>query len=76
MVMPLVVGALIAVLKGLEKKLEEVEIRARMKIIQTPPLLIRSARLLRKEPDNCKDLLSLQSKRPTAEDSLKKTRRE
>ena len=45
-VVPIMVGALGTVPKGLEKRLEELEIRRRIEPIQTTALL-RSARILR-----------------------------
>ena len=45
MVIPVVIGTLGMVLKDLEKELEELEIRGRIKTIQTTALL-RSARIL------------------------------
>ena len=47
MVIPIVVGALGTVPKGLEKMLEELEIRGRIETIQITALL-RSARILRR----------------------------
>ena len=54
----IVVGALWMIPKGLEKSLEEVEIRARIETIPTTALL-KSARILRKVMENWGDLLSL-----------------
>ena len=45
-VIPIIVGALGTVLKGLENGVEESEIRGRIETIQITPLL-RSARILR-----------------------------
>ena len=45
-VVPIVVGALGTVPEGLDKRLEELEIRERIKTIQTTALL-KSARILR-----------------------------
>ena len=46
-VIPIVIGALGSVTKGLIKGLEDLEIRGRVETIQTTPLL-RSARKLRR----------------------------
>ena len=59
---PIVVGALGAVLKGLEKRLEKLEIRGRIKTIQTKALL-RSVRILRRVLETREDLLSNTSER-------------
>ena len=47
MEIPIVIGALGMVPKGLERSLEELEIRGRIETIQTTALL-RSARILRR----------------------------
>ena len=56
MVMPVVMGALGTVTKGLV--LEDLEIRGRVETIQTSALL-RSARILRRVQGTCGNLLSL-----------------
>ena len=53
-VIPIVIGTLDTVTKGLVQGVEDLEIRGRMEIIQTTALL-RSARIL----DTCGDLQSL-----------------
>ena len=57
-VIPIVIGALDTVTKGLIQGLEDLEIRERVEIIQTPELL-RSARILRRVLETWRDLLSL-----------------
>ena len=52
MAVPVVVGALGMILKDLEKRLEELEIRERIKTIQTTALL-RLARILRRVLKTC-----------------------
>ena len=56
-VIPIVIGALGTVTKGLVQGLEDLEIRERVEIIQTTALL-RSVRILRKVPETWEDLLS------------------
>ena len=51
-VIPIVVGTLGMVPKGLEKRLEEVEIRGRIEIIQTTALL-KLARILKRVLETC-----------------------
>ena len=58
LVIPIVIGALGMIPKGLVKELEELEIRGRADTIQTK-LLLRSARILRRVLDTWGDLLSL-----------------
>ncbi len=57
-VIPIVIGALGTVTKGLVQGLEDLEITGRMETIQTTPLLI-SARILRRVLVTLRDLLSL-----------------
>ena len=57
-VIPIVIGALGRVTKGLIMGLEELEIRDRVETIQTTALL-RSARILRRVLETWGDLLSL-----------------
>ena len=57
-VIPIVIGALGVVTKGLVQGLRELEIRGRVETIQTTALL-RSARMLRRVQGNRGDLLSL-----------------
>ena len=57
-VIPIVIGTLITVTKGLVQGLEDLEIRGRVETIQTRPLL-RSTRILRRVLETCGDLLSL-----------------
>ena len=49
---PIVIGSLEMVLKGLERKLEELEIGGRIETIQTTALLIL-ARILRRVLETC-----------------------
>ena len=56
MVLPMVIGALGTAPKGLEKRMEGLEIRGRIEIIITTDLL-RSAEILRKVLDNSEDFL-------------------
>ena len=51
---PIVIGALGTVLKGLERELEEFDIGARIETIQTTALL-KSARILRNVPETTGD---------------------
>ena len=63
-VIPIVIGALGTVTKGLVKRLEDLEIRRRVETIQTRALL-RSARILRRVPETWGDLLSLKTQGKT-----------
>ena len=54
---PIIIGVLDTVTKGLIQELEDLEIGGRVEIIQTTALL-RSTRILRKVPESCGDLLS------------------
>ena len=58
MVIPIVIGALGTVPKGLVKVLEEMEIGGRAETIQTT-ILLRSTRILRRVLETWEDLLSL-----------------
>ena len=58
MAIPVVIGALEAILKGLERGLEESEIEGRAETLQSMALL-RSARMLRRVLETFRDLLSL-----------------
>ena len=55
---PIVIGALGIVTKGLIKGLEDLEMRGRKETIQTTALL-RSARILRRDRETWRDLLLL-----------------
>ena len=55
---PIVIGSLATVIKGLEQGLEDLEIRGRVETTQTTALL-RSARILRRVLDTSGNLLSL-----------------
>ena len=57
-IVPIVIGALGTIAKGLLKGLEELEVGGRMETIQTTALL-RTARILRRVLETCGDLLSL-----------------
>ena len=57
-IIPIVNGAFGTVTKGLLKGLEDLEIRGQAEIFQTTTLL-RMARILRRVPETCGDLLSL-----------------
>ena len=61
-VVPIVIGELGTVIKGLEMKLEKLEIRGRIVTIQTTALL-RSARILRRVQETCCHTVS--SERPS-----------
>ena len=61
---PIVVDVLGKVRKGLEKRLEELEIKKRIETIQTIAML-RSARILRKVLETWGDLLSLRLEQKT-----------
>ena len=60
-VIPIVIGALGTVTKGLIQGLKDLEIRGRVETIQTTALL-RSARILRRVLETRGDLLSLRLK--------------
>ena len=57
-IIPIVIGALGTVMKGLVQGLEDLEIRGRVETIQTK-VLIRSTRILRRVLETWGDLLSL-----------------
>ena len=57
-IVPIVIGALGTVTKGLLKCLEDLEIGGRVEIIQTTAML-RTARILKRVLDTWGDLLSL-----------------
>ena len=57
-VIPIVIGELGTVTKVLVQRLEDLEIRGQVEIIQSIALF-RSARILRRALENCGDLLSL-----------------
>ena len=57
-IVPIVIGALDTITKGLLKGLEDMEIGGRVKTIQTTALL-RTARILWRVPETWGDLLSL-----------------
>ena len=56
-IIPIVIGALVTVTKGLLKGLEELEVGGRMETIQTT--LLRTASILRRDLETSGDLLSL-----------------
>ena len=58
MLIPIIIGALNTVTKGLIKGLEDLEIKGRVETIQTTALL-KLARILRRVLKTCEDLLSL-----------------
>ena len=57
-IIPIVIGALDTVTKGLIRGLKDLEIRGRVETIQATALL-RSVRILRRVLETCGDLLSL-----------------
>ena len=57
-IVPIVIGALGTITKGLLKDLEDLEVGGRVETIQTTALL-RTARILRRVLETCGDLLSL-----------------
>ena len=57
-IVPIVIGALATITKGLLKDLEDLEVGGREEIIQTTALL-RTARILRRVLETWRDLLSL-----------------
>ena len=57
-IVPIVIGALGTITKGLLKGLEDLEVGGRVETIQTTALL-RTARILRRVPETWGDLLSL-----------------
>ena len=57
-IMPIVIGALDTITKGLLKGLEDLEVGGRVETIQTIPPL-RTARILRRVLETCGDLLLL-----------------
>ena len=57
-IIPIVDGAFGTVTKGLLKGLEDLEVGGRVETIQTTALL-KTARILRRVLDTCRDLLSL-----------------
>ena len=57
-IVPIVIGALTTITKGLLKGLEDLEVGGRVETIQTTALL-RTARILRRVLETCWDLLSL-----------------
>ena len=57
-IVPIVIGALDIVIKGLLKGLEDLEVGGRVETIQTTALL-RAARILRRVLETLEDLLSL-----------------
>ena len=62
-VMSIGVGTLVTVPKGMEKRLEELEIRGRIETTQTTAVL-KSARILKRDPDTSCHYLNF-SERPT-----------
>ena len=67
-VIPVVIGALETILKCLVKRLEDLETRGQVKIIQTTALLI-STRILRRVLETC--YYSDPSERPSANSGVK-----
>ena len=63
-VIPIVIGALGTVTKGMVQGLEDWKIRERVQTIQTTALL-RSARILRRVLETCGDLLLNSSEKPS-----------
>ena len=63
-IVPIVIGALSTITKGLLKGLEDLEVGGRVETIQTTALL-RTARILRRVLDTWGDLLSLKHQRKT-----------
>ena len=59
-IVPIGIGALGTITKGLLKGLEDLEVGGRVETIQTTALL-RTARILRRVLETCGDLLSLNS---------------
>ena len=57
-IVPIVIGALGTIIKGLLKRLEDFEIGGRVETIKTTELL-KTARILRRVLETCGDLLSL-----------------
>ena len=57
-ILPIVLGAFGTITKGLLKSLKDLEVDGRVETIQTIALL-RTARILRRVPENWGDLLSL-----------------
>ena len=63
-ILPIVIGALRTITKGLLKGLEDLEVGGRVETIQTTALL-RTARILRRVLETWGDLLSLKLQRKT-----------
>ena len=63
-IIPIVIGALGTITKGLLKGLEDLEVGRRVETIQTTALL-RTARILRRVLETWVDLLSLKLQRET-----------
>ena len=57
-IVPIVIGALGPITKGLLKSMEDLKVGGRVETIQTTALL-RTARILRRVLETCEDLLSL-----------------
>ena len=74
-VIPIVIGVLSIVTKGLVKVLKDLEIRGQVETIQTTALL-RSAKILRRILETWGDLLSLKLQRkPSANAGVKNSQR-
>ena len=70
-VIAIIVGTLETVSKGLEKRLMELKIRERIKIIQTAGLL-RSTRILRRRPEDLRRFAVIHSSaKPLADAGVK-----
>ena len=73
-ILPIVIGTLGAITKGLLKGLEDLEIGGRVETIQTTALL-RTARILRQVLETWGDLLSLSySEKPSANTDVKNSK--
>ena len=77
-IVPIVIGALGTITKGLLKVLEDLEVGGRVETIQTTALL-RTARILRRVQETWGDLLSLKlqwktSERPLADTDVKNSK--
>ena len=73
-IVPIVIGALGTITKGLLKGLDDLEVGGRVETIQTTALL-RTARILRRVLETWGDLLSLSScEKPTANTDVKNSK--
>ena len=70
-IVPIVIGTIGTITKGLLKGLEDLEVGGRVKTIKTTALL-RTARIVRRVLETWGDLLSLSSsQKPSANDDVK-----